>query len=59
LTSLTRQITKRGHPPLGGGEVVFRCPAVKKLKANFDFTSVGRAIKIRGIACVDAAVDLR
>ncbi|ORY57395.1 RNA 3'-terminal phosphate cyclase/enolpyruvate transferase [Leucosporidium creatinivorum] len=44
------KITKRGHPPLGGGEVTFTCPSVRAIKSGFDFTNVGRVNKIRGIA---------
>ncbi|TNY22320.1 RNA 3'-terminal phosphate cyclase/enolpyruvate transferase [Rhodotorula diobovata] len=44
------RITKRGHPPLGGGEVTFTCPSVRAIKSGFDFTQVGRISKIRGIA---------
>ncbi|GAA5846524.1 hypothetical protein JCM5353_008481 [Sporobolomyces roseus] len=44
------RITKRGHPPSGGGEVTLTCPSVKAIKSGFDFTSVGRVSKIRGIA---------
>ncbi|BGP52346.1 hypothetical protein JCM10450v2_008317 [Rhodotorula kratochvilovae] len=47
---LELRITKRGHPPLGGGEVTFTCPSVRAIKSGFDFTSVGRISKIRGIA---------
>lgn len=44
------RITRRGHPPLGGGQVNFTCPSVKAVKAGFDFTNTGRIAKIRGIA---------
>ncbi|GAA5919218.1 hypothetical protein JCM6882_002781 [Rhodosporidiobolus microsporus] len=44
------RITKRGHPPLGGGEVTFTCPSVRAIKSGFNFTNVGRIAKIRGIA---------
>ncbi|KDE03633.1 18S rRNA biogenesis protein RCL1 [Microbotryum lychnidis-dioicae p1A1 Lamole] len=44
------RILKRGHPPLGGGQVIFACPIVRSIKSGFDFTSVGRINKIRGIA---------
>ncbi|GAA5959911.1 hypothetical protein JCM21900_006001 [Sporobolomyces salmonicolor] len=44
------RITKRGHPPLGGGEVTLTCPSVRAIKSGFDFTAVGRISKIRGIA---------
>ncbi|GAA6063316.1 hypothetical protein JCM10212_005484 [Sporobolomyces blumeae] len=44
------RITKRGHPPLGGGEITLTCPSVKAIKSGFDFTNVGQVLKIRGIA---------
>ncbi|CDR49399.1 RHTO0S26e00914g1_1 [Rhodotorula toruloides] len=44
------RITKRGHPPLGGGEVTLTCPSVRAIKSGFEFTSLGRISKIRGIA---------
>ncbi|BGP36038.1 hypothetical protein JCM10296v2_007890 [Rhodotorula toruloides] len=44
------RITKRGHPPLGGGEVTLTCPSVRSIKSGFEFTSLGRISKIRGIA---------
>jgi len=47
---LELRITKRGHPPLGGGEVTFRCPVVKQLKPGLDFIQPGQIAKIRGIA---------
>jgi RNA 3'-terminal phosphate cyclase-like protein len=47
---LVVQISKRGHAPLGGGEVTFRCPSVKALKPGFNFTSPGQILKIRGVA---------
>lgn len=47
---MREQITKRGHPPLGGGEITFTCPSVRAVKSGFDFTNVGRVAKIRGIA---------
>lgn len=47
---LELRIAKRGHPPDGGGECLFRCPAVRALKAGVDFTSSGLVSKIRGIA---------
>ncbi|KAM0746230.1 18S rRNA biogenesis protein [Meredithblackwellia eburnea MCA 4105] len=47
---LELRITKRGHPPLGGGEVTFSCPSVKSIKSGFDFTNEGKVQKIRGIA---------
>ncbi|GAA6025463.1 hypothetical protein JCM8202_003620 [Rhodotorula sphaerocarpa] len=44
------RITKRGHPPAGGGEITFTCPSVRTIKSGFEFTNVGRISKIRGIA---------
>ncbi|TXT15616.1 hypothetical protein VHUM_00119 [Vanrija humicola] len=46
---LELQIKKRGAAPLGGGQVVFKCPAVRALK-TLNFTEKGRVKKIRGIA---------
>lgn len=46
------QITKRGHPPAGGGEITFTCPSVRTIKSGFEFANVGRISKIRGIASV-------
>ncbi|KAI8846487.1 RNA 3'-terminal phosphate cyclase/enolpyruvate transferase [Chytridium lagenaria] len=44
------KISKRGAPPLGGGEIVFRCPCVRTVK-TLQLTDFGRGIKrIRGIA---------
>ncbi|KAI7864360.1 RNA-3'-phosphate cyclase [Spinellus fusiger] len=43
------KITKRGAPPLGGGEVVFTCNCVRQLKP-MQFTDQGRIKRIRGIA---------
>jgi RNA 3'-terminal phosphate cyclase-like protein len=42
------QIAKRGAPPLGGGEVVFRCPNVKQMPP-IDWTDMGKIKRIRGI----------
>lgn len=47
---LELKISKRGAPPLGGGEVNFKCPIVKSLKP-MQFTDEGRIKRIRGIAC--------
>ncbi|CAG8511708.1 19173_t:CDS:2 [Gigaspora rosea] len=47
---LELKISKRGAPPLGGGEVNFKCPIVKALKP-IQFTDEGRIKRIRGIAC--------
>ncbi|CAO3642533.1 unnamed protein product [Cunninghamella blakesleeana] len=43
------KITKRGAPPLGGGEVIFTCNSVRQVKP-VQFTEEGRIRKIRGIA---------
>ncbi|KAI8343410.1 RNA 3'-terminal phosphate cyclase [Chlamydoabsidia padenii] len=43
------KITKRGAPPLGGGEVVFTCNSIRQLKP-IQLTDEGRIRKIRGIA---------
>ncbi|KAI8388031.1 RNA 3'-terminal phosphate cyclase domain-containing protein [Radiomyces spectabilis] len=43
------KITKRGAPPLGGGEVLFSCNNVRQLKP-VQFTDEGRIKRIRGIA---------
>ncbi|MBW0527070.1 hypothetical protein O181_066785 [Austropuccinia psidii MF-1] len=47
---LELKISKRGHPPDGGGECCFKCPAVKFIKAGINFTQSGQISKIRGIA---------
>ncbi|OAV98697.1 18S rRNA biogenesis protein RCL1 [Puccinia triticina 1-1 BBBD Race 1] len=47
---LELKISKRGHPPEGGGECCFKCPSVKHIKAGINFTESGRISKIRGIA---------
>ncbi|CAG8520387.1 5725_t:CDS:2 [Racocetra persica] len=46
---LELKISKRGAPPLGGGEVNFRCPVVKALKP-IQFIDEGRIKRIRGFA---------
>ncbi|KAJ3028781.1 UNVERIFIED_CONTAM: rRNA-processing endoribonuclease [Siphonaria sp. JEL0065] len=47
---LDLKITKRGAPPLGGGQVIFQCPVVKSLKPTM-LTDPGLGVKrIRGIA---------
>ncbi|KAI9204732.1 RNA 3'-terminal phosphate cyclase domain-containing protein [Polychytrium aggregatum] len=43
------KISKRGAPPLGGGEVTFRCPIVRQLKP-VQFVDEGQIKRIRGIA---------
>ncbi|GAA5852130.1 hypothetical protein JCM8547_000168 [Rhodosporidiobolus lusitaniae] len=50
VDGLELRITKRGHPPLGGGEITFTCLSVRAIKSGFDFTNTGRVAKIRGIA---------
>ncbi|KAL1917747.1 uncharacterized protein VTP21DRAFT_3581 [Calcarisporiella thermophila] len=46
---LELRITKRGAPPLGGGEVRFVCPITKAFRPT-QFTDPGRIKRIRGIA---------
>ncbi|KAI0306351.1 18S rRNA biogenesis protein [Multifurca ochricompacta] len=46
---LELKIKKRGSPPLGGGEVLFLCPIVKKVK-TLNFIEPGKIKRIRGIA---------
>ncbi|KAI8925597.1 RNA 3'-terminal phosphate cyclase/enolpyruvate transferase [Entophlyctis helioformis] len=46
---LELKIAKRGAPPLGGGQVVFRCPIVRQLKP-LQFIDAGHIKRIRGIA---------
>jgi len=48
---LELKITKRGAEPGGGGEVYFRCPAVRSVK-TLNFVDPGRVKRIRGVACV-------
>ncbi|KAG9287342.1 hypothetical protein G9A89_023713 [Geosiphon pyriformis] len=43
------KITKRGAPPLGGGEITFKCPTVRTLRP-MQYTEEGRIKRIRGIA---------
>ncbi|KAF8519643.1 18S rRNA biogenesis protein [Hysterangium stoloniferum] len=43
------RITRRGAPPLGGGQVQFICPIVKQVK-TLNFVQPGRIKRIRGIA---------
>ncbi|KAI9342290.1 RNA 3'-terminal phosphate cyclase domain-containing protein [Obelidium mucronatum] len=48
---LDLKITKRGAPPLGGGQVIFQCPIIKSLKPGILLTDPGLGVKrIRGIA---------
>ncbi|ORE06348.1 RNA 3'-terminal phosphate cyclase [Rhizopus microsporus var. microsporus] len=47
--NLELKITKRGAPPLGGGEVVFSCVPIRQLKP-VQFTEEGRIKRVRGIA---------
>ena len=46
---ISLQITKRGAPPLGGGQIQFICPVVKQVK-TLNFVEPGRVKRIRGIA---------
>nr|XP_033326542.1 RNA 3'-terminal phosphate cyclase-like protein [Megalopta genalis] len=43
-------ITKRGAAPLGGGEVIFKCPASRNLR-TVQFQNSGMVKRIRGTAC--------
>lgn len=43
------KITKRGAPPLGGGQVIFSCPTVRSLNA-IQFVEQGEIKRIRGMA---------
>ena len=43
------QIKKRGAAPLGGGQVIFKCPVVRHLK-TLNFMQKGKIKKIRGVA---------
>ena len=43
------KINRRGSAPDGGGEIVFKCPVVKKL-CSTQLTNVGKVKRIRGIA---------
>jgi RNA 3'-terminal phosphate cyclase-like protein len=47
--SIELKITKRGAPPLGGGQVTFHCPIVRNLKP-VQFIDQGLIKRIRGIA---------
>lgn len=47
---LDLKVVKRGAPPRGGGEVVFRCPCIRELKP-IDLTEEGFVKRIRGVAC--------
>ncbi|KAI8814937.1 RNA 3'-terminal phosphate cyclase/enolpyruvate transferase [Cladochytrium replicatum] len=48
-SGLELQITKRGAPPYGGGEVTFKCPIVRTLQ-TVNISEAGRIKRIRGIA---------
>lgn len=43
------QIKKRGSAPLGGGQVIFKCPVVRQLQ-TIHFMERGKIRKIRGVA---------
>ncbi|KAI9276288.1 RNA 3'-terminal phosphate cyclase [Sporodiniella umbellata] len=47
--NLELKITKRGAPPLGGGEIVFTCVPVRQVKP-IQFVDEGRIKRVRGIA---------
>jgi RNA 3'-terminal phosphate cyclase-like protein len=46
---LRLQIKKRGAAPLGGGQVIFKCPVVRNLN-TLNFMQKGKIKKIRGVA---------
>lgn len=48
-SALELRVLKRGAPPGGGGEILFRCPTIATL-TTLNFTAPGRIRKIRGIA---------
>eukprot|EP01089_Gocevia_fonbrunei_P022369 TRINITY_DN9034_c0_g1_i1.p1 TRINITY_DN9034_c0_g1~~TRINITY_DN9034_c0_g1_i1.p1 ORF type:complete len:213 (-),score=49.10 TRINITY_DN9034_c0_g1_i1:135-773(-) len=43
------KIKKRGAPPLGGGQIIFKCPSIRALKPC-QLTDPGKINRIRGIA---------
>ncbi|KAJ3046887.1 rRNA-processing endoribonuclease [Rhizophlyctis rosea] len=47
--SIELKISKRGAPPLGGGEIFFRSPIIRTLKP-LQYTTEGQIKRIRGIA---------
>lgn len=49
LHSAELTITKRGYPPLGGGEVLFSCNTLKVVKP-FQWLDQGKIKRIRGVA---------
>ncbi|PIK51705.1 RNA 3'-terminal phosphate cyclase-like protein [Apostichopus japonicus] len=42
-------VTKRGSPPLGGGEVIFKCPIRRNLRP-LQLLKAGKVKRIRGVA---------
>ncbi|XP_022105535.1 RNA 3'-terminal phosphate cyclase-like protein [Acanthaster planci] len=46
---LELKITRRGAPPGGGGEVIFKCP-IKKTLRPLQFTKPGKIKRVRGVA---------
>ncbi|ODN72975.1 18S rRNA biogenesis protein RCL1 [Cryptococcus amylolentus CBS 6039] len=46
---LELQIKKRGAAPLGGGQVIFKCPIVRQLN-TLQFLDKGKIKKIRGVS---------
>jgi len=46
---LELRVLKRGAPPEGGGEVIFRCPIVKTLKP-INLVNIGQVRRVRGVA---------
>eukprot|EP00741_Cyanophora_paradoxa_P006305 tig00000989_g6112.t1 len=49
--NLELKIAKRGAPPEGGGEVIFKCPVVKQLRP-IQLLDEGKIKRIRGVAYV-------
>lgn len=43
-------VQRRGAAPLGGGQVRFHCPLVRRLEKPIDWTDVGKIKRIRGNA---------
>ncbi|WFC98687.1 hypothetical protein MYAM1_001419 [Malassezia yamatoensis] len=48
-SAMELRIVKRGAPPQGGGELVFRAPLIQQIRP-LNFVEAGRIRKIRGIA---------
>lgn len=43
------KVVKRGAPPSGGGEVIFKCPTIKKIE-QVEFLDEGKVKCVRGVA---------